>query len=383
MKKFIFIPFAQKYGMQLLVVLGLLLFYLIYLSLIKPAVFSYQFSPILIERYLNSQDIYDYQGHERVIISDTDLYITAGYLYVLGADPTKYNFQHPPLIKYLFGWSILFFNNPFYVQIVLGMLLIIVMYVFSYRLTPNIWIATLSCVLLITDPLFIDVSSEGFLDMGVTLLAFVWIFLVIFFPKKFVLQGIVLGLLAISKFWTVALLFLIISYGMQLLVKDRLNKKGIFIQLAAAAIIFLLAYSKTFYDRGGFFNLPYFELKTLKFFMNHNVNAQSWSSVVLFLTGYFASWWDGREVLRYTVWSPLWPICLFLNLYLLKDYRRFGRQDIIKVIPVLYLLYLSTQVSFTRYYLVILPFLYIILAQQMSRWIGTVSKNMSKDYRKV
>ena len=72
-----------------------------------PSIFSYKFSQDTVKNYLKSQDIEDPKGliTDRVIMSDSDTYSATGYLYAKGEDPTKYNFQHPPLIKYLFGFS--------------------------------------------------------------------------------------------------------------------------------------------------------------------------------------------------------------------------------------------------------------------------------------
>ena len=91
------------------------------------SIFYYAFDKDLIDSYLHSQDITD-RVEGRVFISDSDIYITSGYLYAQGEDPVKYNFQHPPLIKYLYGWSIGLSGNPFFVQIIFSGLLIFMVY---------------------------------------------------------------------------------------------------------------------------------------------------------------------------------------------------------------------------------------------------------------
>ncbi len=94
----------------------LILVYLGWLAVFQPQVYTYRFDPVLINSYLQSQDI-PHEVDQRVFLSDGEIHIAAGYLYAKGADPTVYNFQHPPLLKYLYGLSILVFHNPYFVQL--------------------------------------------------------------------------------------------------------------------------------------------------------------------------------------------------------------------------------------------------------------------------
>ena len=96
--------------------------YLIVLFFRNPNIFSYKFDTSLVKKYLCSQDISHEPPCKRLFLSDEDIHIAAGYLYAKGSDPIVYNFQHPPLIKYLYGYSIILFHNPYFVQIGLGIL---------------------------------------------------------------------------------------------------------------------------------------------------------------------------------------------------------------------------------------------------------------------
>src|SRR4030042_5843654 len=90
----------------------------------KPSL-DYRFDENLVGDYLRSQDIEDPKEliKDRIYLSDSDLYIASGYLYVKGEDPTKFDFQVPAFIKYLFGFSTLIFGHPFYVQMAFGLVL--------------------------------------------------------------------------------------------------------------------------------------------------------------------------------------------------------------------------------------------------------------------
>src|SRR3989344_7531433 len=54
------------------------------------------------------------------IIGDDGLYAYAGYKLISGSDPAVISPEVPPVAKYLFGVSILLFNNPAYASILFG-----------------------------------------------------------------------------------------------------------------------------------------------------------------------------------------------------------------------------------------------------------------------
>ncbi|MCX6704909.1 MAG: hypothetical protein NT162_01050, partial [Candidatus Woesebacteria bacterium] len=119
-------------------------------------IFKYKFDFNLVSEYLRSQDIEDRDDviKNRIFLSDSNLYIASGYLYAKGEDPTKYDFQVPPLIKYLFGFSSLIFGNPFYVQIVFGLVLLWLTYFLGTKLFKNQTVAMIGTGLLLIDPVF-------------------------------------------------------------------------------------------------------------------------------------------------------------------------------------------------------------------------------------
>lgn len=339
--------------------------YLLMLALFKQEIFFYRYDDSLTEKYLRSQDIYDYTGTERIILSDNDIYLGAGYLYATGADPAKVDFQHPPLIKYLFGFSSLYLGNPYLIQIFFGFLLICLTFFLAFKYSGSTLVSFLAVALLILDPLMIDVSSQAFLDLGLSVFTMLYIISLIYYPKKYLLQGIFLGLAAASKFWSIALFFFFIPHLYKLYLKDKLDFKKISLSLVIASLVFLSTYIISFIYNNGMFNFLFFILKQLNFMLHHTSSSYPGSNTLLFLTGYFFSWWDSREILRYDTWSPLWPALFVTAIYSLKDFRKFKMPDLIKIIPIVYLLYINTQASFTRYFILALPYFYIIFSNQI------------------
>lgn len=358
----------------------ILAIYLITLFFRNPHIFSYKFNESLIKKYFCSQDISHEPPCKRLFLSDGDIHIAAGYLYAKGSDPIVYNFQHPPLIKYLYGYSILLFHNPYFVQIGLGILFLFLTYLLSFKIFEKAQISLLACLLLIADPLFLGLSSNTLLDLGQGVFLLFYFLLILFYEESFLLQGIALGLLFGSKFWGGSLFFILII-AFYLLYKRRFNLKRYLVHFSIAIVIFSLVYIKTFIDKGGFFNILFFELKTFKYWLQHSVTSIYGSSLFLFLTGYLKSWWGNNSLIKGDTWSIMWPVIFIVTVFrfiklLIK--KEINLEFLITFIPVSYLFYLGVQAPFTRYFILILPFFYIVLAHLIIKKLQFFLDNKNK-----
>src|SRR3989338_6950130 len=117
-----------------LYITGIICLYILILFITHQNVFTATFDKSLITRYFLSQDITHEVPGKRLFLSDEDVYTATGYLYIHGEDPSQFNFEHPPFIKYLFGLSIVLFNNPLIIQVVLGALTLASLYILGLRL---------------------------------------------------------------------------------------------------------------------------------------------------------------------------------------------------------------------------------------------------------
>lgn len=331
-----------------------------------PGVFSYSFNQNTVINYLRSQDIEDPASRikDRLIISDSDIYSATGYLYAKGEDPTRYNFQHPPLIKYLFGFSIFLTGNPFYVQAIFGLTLLFITYFLGTKILKNQLLALVPVMLLLTDPLYGSMMTETLLDLGQAVFALAYITLIFLYPESYILQGLVLGLFAASKFWSTAIVFVILIYGYKLFIKkEKLNLKGGTLSFVVAFAVFALTYLVSL-TRG--LNMFFFLAKDLKYMLAHDSAGVFGGTILLFLKGYV-----------------LWPISLLAGIYPMfktkvKDIRFF-----FLILPIIYLLSLSTALPFTRYFLLILPILYINLIFGTSLLVQSGSMSISCFYKKL
>lgn len=347
-----------------IVVLALIVLYISLLVIFKPSIFRYSFSQELIRRYFLSQDIPHEVPGKRLFLSDGDIYLSTGYLYAQGEDPAKFNFEHPPLIKYLFGFSIKFFNNPYFAQILLGVLMIIALYYAGIKIYRQSTVASLACLLLLIDPIFLSVSSEPLLDLGQALFLILYILAVLYFKKNYMLQGAALGLFAGTKFW-ITPIFFIVALTLYKLYKREFEIKIFFLHLIFAFITYSLLYTQTFILYNDRFNIVWHILRTFKYRLIHNTSQYFGASFVLFMTGFLKSWWGNKKWIWISPWTIIWPISLVLSIT--ESFRLLLKKKIdinffIGILPFLYLCYLGVQASFPRYFMPILPFLYLFIA---------------------
>lgn len=320
-------------------ILILTLSFIIFVFLNKQQLFQ-SFDPGVVNRYLRSQDIEDRENKikDRIFISDADIYIASGYLYANGAKPTEYNI-HPPLIKYLFGYSAKYFNMPLLPNIIFAGLLIFEVFLLGKLIFRSDFVGLLASLLLLIDPVFKEVTIYALLDLGQIVFILGFIITTLFKPKNFVLSGILLGLACASKFYSPVIIFLGIIYLYKLVTK-QFNFKNEILTLIFAFLAFSFCYIKSWP-----FNIFFYQAKLIRFMLDHNT-AVVWGGVLkMFFGGYF-----------------IWPILFFVNLYQLFK-SKFGRlQFLLFIIPAIYFLILTFQLPFTRYFILILPFLYLSFA---------------------
>lgn len=321
----------------------LLLLFSFYVFLNRQKLFQ-RFDLEVVNRYLKSQDILDINGDikDRVIVSDEEIYIASGYLYANGASPTEYNFQHPPFIKYLFGLSAKYFNMPLLPNIFFAGLLMLEVFLLGKLIFKSEFVGLLSSLLLLVDPVFKEVTIYALLDLGQMVFILGFIITTFFWKKHFIGQGVLLGLAFASKFYSPVIIFLGIIYFYKFLNKELEVKKELSM-LIVALITFALTYIASFVNGG--FNFFFHQAKIIKFMLDHN-QAVEWGGVIpMFFGGYF-----------------MWPVLFFVNLYQLFKSKFDSLQFLLCILPTAYFILLTFQLPFTRYFILILPFLYLNLA---------------------
>ncbi len=354
------------------VILILVLFFSLFVTN-NSDLLSYRFEKSSIDLYLRSQDIPRDYHIDKVFLSDSDIHISAGYLYAQGADPTYYNFQHPPLIKYLYGFSIIFFQNPYYVQIFFAIIYLLTAHWFFLKISKNNYALSLTAAMLLAaDPLLTSLSSQALLDLGQASLSMIYFASILIFPTNYWLHGISLGLFAASKFWAAPVFFVTLLVVYQVLTK-KFRIKNYILHLIIASLIFSLTYMKAFIVRGGQFNIIHYQLMTFKYWLTNSVSSIPMASLVLFVTGFFKTWWGNKDLAFSSVWSPFWPVGLIVSAFATRTAYFLKEKEvlILVLVPLLYLLFLGVQAPFSRYFIMILPYIYFSISYLLFKSIKT------------
>jgi len=321
----------------------LFVFTLFFFYLNKDLLFQ-KFDLGVVNRYLRSQDILDKENviKDRIFVSDEEIYITSGFLYANGASPIEYNFQHPPFIKYLFGMSAKYFNLPLLPNMLFAGLLLLEVFLLGKLVFKSEIVGLLSSLLLLFDPVFKEVTIYALLDLGQMVFLLGFILTTFFWKKHWIGQGVLLGLAVASKFYSPAIIFLGIIYIYKILTKQFGLKREI-LMLIVALVTFASTYTISFVN--GDFNFLFHQAKIIKFMLDHNQAVERGGVIPMFFGGYV-----------------MWPILFFVNLFVLFKSKFTGPSFVYVLIPVIYFFVLCFQLPFTRYFILILPFLYLSFA---------------------
>lgn len=311
-------------------------------TFLNKSYFFAKFDPTTIDGYMHSQDILDTEDKikNRIFISDAEIYLASGYLYTNGAKPTEYNFQHPPFIKYLFGLSAKYLNLPLLPNLIFGIVFLLEIYVLGVLVFKNNLVGLIATLLMIIDPVFREVSIYSLLDLGQITFLLGFIITTLYYQKHFWASGIFLGLTLASKFYSPIIIFLGLIYLYKLINKKFETKTEIY-SLVITGIVFSLCYLPAMP-----FNIVFYQLKIIKFMLDHN-KAISWGGVIpMFFSNNF-----------------IWILSFFVTLYSLFKEKFMTTKFLIFLLPIFYFVIMTFQTPFTRYFILILPFLYLSLGE--------------------
>ncbi len=356
------INFAKKNWLYTLL---LYFCFLIILFIRKPFYFHYDYnSQNIVNNYLRSQDIYDPKGEikDRIIISDSEIYLGSGYLYSLGESPAKYNFQHPPLVKYLYGYSLKLFNTPYVLQYVFGFLLLCLVYFLGLKISGDRRISLLASLILIIDPLTSDVFYNTYLDLGQTVFGLGFVASFIFYPSGWLISGILLGLLLAAKFWSLSLFIFLMLLIYRIFVSKNINILSVIKTILVSLIVYSFTYIVFFSQGGSAYDFIKLQFKMVKFMLEHNSIPAFGGQLSLFFTGFYKDWWTGGSIVKSNIWTVLWPISLIS--LLIAVFIKKLRSKILFLFMIIIGFFTATikGAPFPRYIIFITPYLYISLA---------------------
>lgn len=354
--------------------LFLLLFQLLLFGFIvwtNRGVYLKKFDPVSAKiRYEESQFVAD-PNKRSIVIEDDEVYAWAGYNYINYLDPTKINFEHPPLGKIFVGVSIKFFGNPAVVQIFWGAALLFILYFLSLRVLNSKSIALIPGILLTCEPLFVDQIKFALLDLPQVFFMIAALYLSIkekITQKDIVLVGLCLGAATAIKFFASGLLFAIFIFGFLFFVR-KIKVKNILLSFILMVFVYGVSYYGFFLSGHSlidFGKLHYYVLKYYRSFIPNYPPFEIWRIIAV---GQWRTWFGNSPFIPAPDWWIGWPIAVGLSFFALFD----RRLTIAKKLPLfwlaLYLVSNSFHVVFSRYLLAILPIAYVYLIYMLGRLI--------------
>jgi len=303
------------------------------------------------------------------VMGDGELYAYAGWRQIQGDDPSKINTEMPPLGKYLIGLSILLFNNPYWVSLVMGLLLIIITYQISKLILKDCLWALIPPCLLSFDGLFKDNLLTTMLDLPFAVfisLSFYLLFKARKNNRYYPLLLLSLGVVSATKMYLVGFALTGVIFLFLLLLFLVFRYKDVFWFLLSTPMFILIYFGSYIVYFLNNHNL--WDFKYLHFWVRHFARVQvdnypQFEIIRILMLGQWKTWWGGSGVVNVESWNVLWPISTITSL--ITGIAAVFKKNLDLLILPLWIFSLigmyTYGVPYPRYLLPVLPALYLSL----------------------
>lgn len=284
--------------------------------------FTEKFNPKVYEKkYNNSQYVIP---QSKTPISDEELLSYAGYRYALGMNPVLINSDHPPLGKYIIGWTTLLFNNNRIVSLLFAIGNILLLSLIVYKLTKSLLLVALGALFLSLDTVFLDqIIYSPILDIIHIFFIMLYLFLLIKWSQKqkplyIILLGITLGSIAAIKIYFSAIIGIIVTTIFFITVTKKIGKSLLKSSIVFAFSIFVysLTYFMFFLDGNSLRGFLGAQKWIFLFWKNNSVaSADYYGNIVPFvLFNQWKVWWGDKQYISFEHWSLFWSITFILGI---------------------------------------------------------------------
>lgn len=304
---------------------------------------------------------YEFYGN----MSDEDLRTFAALEYISGSDPAGVNFEDPPLVKYLFGFSYLIFGNILVVQFIASALALYLTYLVARRVgLPNPW-SLIPSLILAFDPLFAERSTSVNLDLLQLVFVLVALYLLSYkqSQKRLVMLGISIGAAMSSKVIFTGILLLLFAIAVIWLKKIPNWLEAIGMVLVTSISVYLLSYL-AFFAYHSPIDFVALHIKIVRLYRSYLPEYPWFEIWRILLLGKWKTWFAQPPIQPVSEYWIAWPLSALFALSLLakKRMRRLPLkpEQIFLAWSLVYLGFQSTHVVFPRYLLLVLPILYLL-----------------------
>jgi hypothetical protein len=334
------------------------------------------FSPGYERSYSSLKEKYNKSQYAKkknpTIMSDDDFEQFAGGAFLKGLNPILIVHDHPPLGRYIVSLSILLFDNAHTIMLFVMALNILGLYLLSLTVLKDHFAALIPTGIFLNEPMFITRLIETPLPEPIQLPFILFAFY--FFLKGlrsskdiwwFIGTSLMIGVIISTRFFILGAA-ITGSMGLYLLLTHKLDRKTIhfLLTLPLSLVVLLLSYFRTIQLGAS----PLEIIRIQKYILAYHKSKFVLPFTVwdLLLFNRWHTWWGSRAVLSDAQWTILWPIAT-LSVFamivtaVLKKFKGFtDAEKVLMLWVTVHLTMLSTGYTSSRYFLSLLPILYIL-----------------------
>jgi len=374
------------------------------LLLLRPALTLYSQKDIFISKgyskiynylessYYSSQYV---QKKNPGIMPDQTFEAFVGGAFLRGVNPIHIVHEHPPLGRYIIAFSILLFDNASTLILPLLALSLITCFLIAKIVIKNSLLALVPVAIFSNDPLFISKLLYSPLLESIQL-PFILLSLYFFIRgikdeksfRWFVVTSLMVGFVISIRFFILGMT-LFCAMFLYFIIKKRFNKQFIYFVISTpiSLIVLFASYTKTILD--GYSLWQIMGVQKYIFYYHQTKLENSFSFWDLIFFNRWHTWWGDRSVIHDDTWFIAWPIAMFSTFsFLIASFVKIiHMNEAEKFLSIWVLVYcglLSIGNSTTRYFLPLVPVLYILMASFLVRIIYSriFSKRKQTNYEK-
>lgn len=302
-------------------------------------------------------------------IGDDGLYQYAGYELVTGGDPYSNSPEVPTIGKYLYGFSILYLLNPYFIIVPVYLLTVFLFWFLTgYFIQRKNW-RLFSTLLFSVSPLFFSQLKTTTLDLFQLCWLLIHVLAVFVLVKKnkihivipTFLAGVSLGLFIGTKFGAFAVFVLLAD--LYLLYKNH-RLWTLFPILTTCFLVYLGSYWGHFHNHGNFITWLKGQKWIFNFYSQNQPRVFPFSVFVPYLFGTETSLKFVKE------WTILWPLSAISVVHFIFLWTSGKLVDErVKYFLIFissFFLFLAFNNYWVRYFLLPLPLLIIILTKELA-----------------
>jgi hypothetical protein len=324
--------------------------------------------PALKQIYADSQYA---NKNVKSFVPDEVVYAYAGGAFIQGAHPLLIIPDAPPLGKYLIGISVLLFQNEHTIMIIAAVLSLVLFYFLAKQILSSTLLALIPVFLYSSEALFKNQLVYTPLFDLMQLVFLLGSFLAFnrgLFSKKrhtifFALACALLGFFISTKFFVSGITIIAAWYIVLFIRRDKKRLLSLTAVLPLVPVILLATYSRVF--AFGYSLRDLIGAQKWIFIYHQGQLIKPFSIWPLLMLNQWYVWWGDKPVLSDSQWTILWPIITLCSaatiiLYILKKIPKKAEIEVLMIWAICYLLFFSIGQITVRYFIILLPILYIL-----------------------